>query len=222
MYKHIYIYIYIWIKRVSRVTYVWGYDCVASLIPSWFIAGISIAWWRHQMETFSALLAICVGNSPFPGEFTIQRPVTRSFDVFFDLRLNKRLSKQSWGWWFETPSRPLWHHRNDSGSTDWFLLHEWSVPVIGHTGIACEILFCGITRHLFLEDWQFPGTKGSWASISSTCMQSHWWGIIYYDTLPPGIENSWALGINNRHLHAITLYYMTTCLGSFAPARLSR
>ena len=41
-----------------------------------------------------------------------QRPVTRSFDVFFDLRLNKRLSKQSWSWWFETLSRPLWRHRN--------------------------------------------------------------------------------------------------------------
>ena len=36
-----------------------------------------------------------------------------SVDVFFDLRLNKRLSKQSWGWWSETPSRPLWHHCND-------------------------------------------------------------------------------------------------------------
>ena len=70
------------------------------------------AWWRHQMETFSALLAICAGNSPVPGEFPTQRPVTRSFDVFFDLRLNKRLSKQSWGWWFETLSRPLWRHRN--------------------------------------------------------------------------------------------------------------
>ena len=45
------------------------------------------------METFSALLAICAGNSPVPGEFPTQRPVTRSFDVFFDLRLNKRLSK---------------------------------------------------------------------------------------------------------------------------------
>ena len=39
------------------------------------------------METFSALLAICAGNSPVPGEFPAQRPVTRSFDVFFDLRL---------------------------------------------------------------------------------------------------------------------------------------
>ena len=42
-------------------------------------------WWRHQMATFSALLAICAGNSPASGEFPAQRPVTRSFDVFFDL-----------------------------------------------------------------------------------------------------------------------------------------
>ena len=39
--------------------------------------------WRYQMETFSALLAIC--------EFHAQRPVTQSFDVFFDLRLNRLL-----------------------------------------------------------------------------------------------------------------------------------
>ena len=71
-------------------------------------------WWRHQMETFSALLAICAGNSPVPGEFPTQRPVTRSFDVYFDMRPNKRLSKQWWGWWFETPSCPLWRHRNDT------------------------------------------------------------------------------------------------------------
>ena len=72
----------------------------------------SLSWWRHQMETLSALLAICAGNSPVPGEFPTQRPVTRSFDVFFDLRLNIRLSKQSWGWRFETLSRPLWRHCN--------------------------------------------------------------------------------------------------------------
>ena len=54
----------------------------------------------------------CAGNSSVTGEFPSQRPVTRSFDVFFDLRLNKRLSKQSWGWWFQTPSRLLWHHCN--------------------------------------------------------------------------------------------------------------
>ena len=64
------------------------------------------------METFSALLAICAGNSPVPGEFPTQRPVTRSFDVYIDLRPNKRLSKQSWGWWFDTPSGSLWRHSN--------------------------------------------------------------------------------------------------------------
>ena len=42
--------------------------------------------WRHQMETFSALLAICAGNSPAPGEFPTQRPVTRSFRQAGDLR----------------------------------------------------------------------------------------------------------------------------------------
>ena len=48
------------------------------------------------METFSAL---CAGNSPVTDEFPSQRPMTRSFDVFFDLRLNKRLSKHSWRRW---------------------------------------------------------------------------------------------------------------------------
>ena len=60
------------------------------------------------METFSALLVICAGNSPVP--------VTRNFDICVDLRLNKRLSKQSWGWWFETLSRPLWRHSNAIGN----------------------------------------------------------------------------------------------------------
>ena len=65
------------------------------------------------MKTFTALLALRVGNSPVTGEFPAQSPVTRNFDIFIDLRLNKRLSKQLWGWWFETPSRPLSRHCND-------------------------------------------------------------------------------------------------------------
>ena len=48
-----------------------------------------------KWKKISALLALCVGNSPFPGEIPAQRPVAQSFDVFFDMRLNKRLSKQS-------------------------------------------------------------------------------------------------------------------------------
>ena len=65
------------------------------------------------METISALLAICAGNSPVSGEFSAQKPVARRFDVFFDLRLDGRLRKHSWGWWFETPSCPLWRQSND-------------------------------------------------------------------------------------------------------------
>ena len=74
------------------------------------VASIHYSYWRHQMETFSSLLAICAGirrspvNSPHKGQWR------RALMFFFDLSLNKRLSKQSWGWWFETPPRPLWRH----------------------------------------------------------------------------------------------------------------
>ena len=70
------------------------------------------SWWRHPMETFSALLALCVGNSTVTGEFLSQRPVMQDFGVFFNLRVNKRLSKQTKRWWFETPSLSLWRHCN--------------------------------------------------------------------------------------------------------------
>ena len=52
------------------------------------VPGNITSWWRHQMEAFSALLAFCAGNSSVTGEFPAQSPVTRSFGVFFDLRLN--------------------------------------------------------------------------------------------------------------------------------------
>ena len=52
-----------------------------------------IAKKRHQMKTMSALLALCEGDSPVTGEFPSQKPVTHSFDIFFQLRLNKRLTK---------------------------------------------------------------------------------------------------------------------------------
>ena len=52
------------------------------------IAKYKWSWWRHQIEKISVLLAICAGNSPVRGEFPTQRPVTRSFDVYFDLHPN--------------------------------------------------------------------------------------------------------------------------------------
>ena len=79
---------------------------------------------RHSRhEYFMFMMTSSNGNvirvtSPLCGKFTVtgefpaQRPVTQSFDVFFDLSLIKRLGKQPWGRWFETPSRSLWRHFN--------------------------------------------------------------------------------------------------------------
>ena len=80
------------------------------------IGGAASSWGRTMMTSsngniFRVTGPLC-GEFTGPGEFPTQRPVTRSFDVFFDLRLNKRLSKQPWGWWFEKPSRSLWRQCN--------------------------------------------------------------------------------------------------------------
>ena len=115
---------------------IWYPQYYISLCLPWFCP----TWWRHQMATFSALLAICAGNSPVPGEFPAQRPVTRSFDLFCDLRLNKRLRKQSWGWWFETPSPPLWRHCNERTGA-WNELHRTST---NHKNVCKCFYFLGI------------------------------------------------------------------------------
>ena len=107
----------------------WFYHCLSTIIYHVTIM-YEITWGRHQMETFSKLLAICAENSPGPGEFPAQRPMTRSFDVFFDLRLNKWLNKQSGGWWFETLSHPLWRHRNERMVHVEYISHHVNIPLI--------------------------------------------------------------------------------------------
>ena len=97
-------------------------------------------WWRHQMETFSALQAICKGTSPVPGEFPAQRPVTRSFNVLFDLRLNKRFSKQSICWWFETLPYPLWRHCNGKDMVITYQWTDWMLRLI-HVTISVNIFW---------------------------------------------------------------------------------
>ena len=78
----------------------------------------------------SRLLAFCVGNSPVTGEFPVQRPVTRSFDVSFDLRLNQLMSKPWRRWWFKTPSCSLWRHCNVIGISVFELRSLVSVQVV--------------------------------------------------------------------------------------------
>ena len=90
-------------------------------------------WWIYlyfRMTSSNGIIfrviGLCAWNSPATGEFPAQRPVTRGFDVFFDLRLNKRLRKQSKRRWFETPSRSLWRHCNVPGLLHWQVAYcQW-------------------------------------------------------------------------------------------------
>ena len=87
--------------------------------PLWVLA--IVTWWRHQMETFSMLLALCAGNSPVTCEFPSQRPVTRSLDVFslFCTWINS--------WWFETPSHSSWcccNIENDIWLVRYWFIHS--------------------------------------------------------------------------------------------------
>ena len=118
------------------------------------------SWWRHQMETFSGSLAFCAENSPVTGEFPSQRPVTRSFDVFFHLCLNKRLSKQSWVRWFETPLHSLWRHCNDIKTPDkpYVKSRQWTnqdqlthicVNKSGPLGFSYRLAICKPHHHWF-------------------------------------------------------------------------
>ena len=97
------------------------YRLCNSSIPKNEIPHDDVIKWKHFPRYWPFVRGIHRSpvNSPVGAT---QRPVTRSFDVFFDLCLNKRLSKQSWGWWFETLTSPLWRHRNGNPTWNWALL----------------------------------------------------------------------------------------------------
>ena len=100
-------------RKVNMLEWLWAVTCLSfTLYMKNFLWPYKCPWWRHQIEIFSVLLALCAWNSLVSGEFPSQRTVTWSFDVFFDLHLNKRLSTQSRRRWFEMPSCPLWRHCN--------------------------------------------------------------------------------------------------------------
>ena len=89
-------------------------------------------------------------NSPVTGESPSQKPAARSFGVFYDLCLNKRLSKQSWGWWFETPLRSLCRHCTGQISKS---LHLIGRSIVGRFHLR-------VPHHqIFAVIWQ--GWKGS-------------------------------------------------------------
>ena len=139
------------------------------------------------METFSALLAICAGNSPVPGEFPTQRPVTRSFDVYFDLRPDKRLSKQLWGWWFETLSHSLWRHRNVCANV-------WSVL------FCCVCVICFLSINAMTLDMSFIVailTNIVWL-LFPVCYS---WGHGWNQAIPLRCRHNERDGVSNHQPH---------------------
>ena len=116
-----------------------SYETISSRPPV-----LSPESWRHRMKTFSALMAFCAGSSPVIGEFSSQRRVTRSFDAFFDLCLNERLSTQSRCWWFETLSRSFWRHCK-------FL------QVMSYNNLRNEVLWYGLGCVVGVGGWVCTG-----------------------------------------------------------------
>ena len=108
--------------------------------------------WDHMMTSSNGSIFRVTG--PLSGESSSQRPVTRSFGFFFDLCLNKRLSKQSWGWRFETPSCSLWRHCNDL-----------NIPSLVRYVMRLETVF-----HLF--------RKWLGAEQATSYYQIQWWPVI--------------------------------------------
>ena len=139
------------------------------------------SWWRYQMETFCASLALCAGNSQRASDaedvFIGWRhhdwsPVNshhigqwrRALKFFCDPRLNKRLSKQSWGLWFETPSIPSWRHCNDCalklcenlavGGWTWlkWLISNGGIPWRGIKVEKCTLKYNDIIQIIFQQN----------------------------------------------------------------------
>ena len=154
-----------------------------------------------KWKLFTALLDICAGNSPVPGDFPAQRPMTRNFGCFFDLRPNKLFSKQSWGWWFETPWRPLSGHRNvranienssleDQGGcqvidlnrgnciTFSTILFFYWLPASAGNHIRRDV--CGGPQYTLLHShrllavgWPLSGAASAYWNIACNCSPSH-------------------------------------------------
>ena len=109
--QQIYIHIHIISNKIGTLY------CCALLFHSYIMIDDGLMWFIHlyflhddimKWKHFPLYWPFVWGIHRWP----TQRPVTWSFDVFFDLHLNKQLSKQSRRWWFKMPSRSLWHHCN--------------------------------------------------------------------------------------------------------------
>ena len=144
---------------LSHMQGIWNESCGITLSPLFSEGGaISISIdiasiWKTCMMTsskgniFRVTCPLC-GEFTDPGEFPTKRPVTRSFDVFFDLRLNKRLSKQLRDWWFETQSWSLWRHGNVNADLDYLLIF-----ICKYRQLPDAQCYINMACYLWLETW---------------------------------------------------------------------
>ena len=151
----------------------------------------------------------------------VRRPVTRSFDVFFDLRLNKRSSKQSWGWWFETPSHPLWRHRNGMcrlcARAECPFIVETEPPELANDNCVVtdgigdcnnDNLRCYQWRQIWYhEDFRVPVSRGCPSLSSDNPL----------DCRPPGLAIAPARSTNRcrQHVSPIRSYSQGVCISFF-------
>ena len=142
-----------WINR----HWSWGWVSNLPLFHADFITYSNFARWRHQMETFTALLTICEGNSLVTGGFPSQKPVTPSFDVYFMCASTNDSVKPSRRRWFETPPCSLWRHCND-----------WLMTPISYHPDSCR---CSIKEPHRLDfngrKWPDSSRKSFWNPILS-------------------------------------------------------
>ena len=102
-----------WDGSVFLITdYLWGKAPPAGVLSSQVGQWSTVFMMTSSNGNIFRVTGPLCGEFTGPGEFPSQRLVTGSFDVLFDLRLNKRLSKLSWGWWFGTPPWSLWRQCN--------------------------------------------------------------------------------------------------------------
>ena len=163
-------------------------------------------WWRHQMETFAALLDICAGNSPVTGEFPAQRPVTRSFDVFFDLCL-----------WING-----WVNNREAGDLRRHCAHYdiiFTQPVVCHLPVTC--LSPASWHHQILGVYEIihKPLTGFFPNFSSQSYLDHWdpytWKDgLYIETRPGSGQYMWVF----RWFwwqHFLVIVITATCVSVF-------
>ena len=141
-----------------------GFDIFYGMNMFEYTTLLSSSCRRHRWKARTRNMIMSSNGNIFP----TQRPVTRSFDVLFDLRPNKRLSKQSWGWWFETPSRPSWCHCNEKlwCGREWSQWKELQATEVGTAlGVLGNMYFHHgpLTRYVKLQVAHAPGMPGTFS-----------------------------------------------------------